>query len=45
MWIALLPLIKPTTCDNRVFRRDRDQDVHVIWLQMAFLNPTFPLRG
>ena len=28
---------------NRVFRRDRDQHVHMIGHQMAFLDPAFRL--
>jgi hypothetical protein len=30
---------------NRIFQRDRDQHVHVIQLQMALLDPAFPLRS
>jgi hypothetical protein len=40
-----LSLDKAHHLRHRVFRRNRDQHVHVVRLQMALLDPTFLLRG
>src|SRR5262245_16478648 len=45
MWIALLTLDEADHLRHRVFRRDQDQHVHVIRLQMPLLYPAFLLRG
>ena len=42
-WIALLPLMNPTTCDTAYFGGIDDHHVHVIGHQMPFLDPALLL--
>jgi hypothetical protein len=39
-----LPLHEADHLRHRVFGRDRDQYVDMVWLQMTLLDPTFLLR-
>src|SRR5271155_3222562 len=43
-WIALLPLMYPTTCDTAYFGGMESKLMHVIWHQMPFLDVRLLLR-
>jgi hypothetical protein len=42
---SALALDKPHHLRHRIFGRNRDHDVHVVWQQMTFLDPAFLLFG
>src|SRR6266436_1523594 len=37
-WIALLPVMKPTTCENRIFRWDGNHHVNVVGHQVPLFD-------